>query len=257
MAFLETLLSDPELERETLEAANAAYFPPSRPSPRMQEAVTVLGTRLSRYVSMIAGVRGRLLATTPAPAGFDRPAFWRHCVATGFAAESLARSVGAPLPETAFVAGLLHDVGLLVLDRNDPAALADVIALRAQGHDQARIEQEVVGATHAEIGRTAGRMWGLPPVVTDAVTAHHDPASGTGSAFRVAALVRAADWLTSEPGTVWSSDIVDVDDPLLREMGIGLEASDKAVHEATARLDELSGLLNLDPAGAEPATDPN
>ena len=106
MAFLETLLVDHVLSREVLDAVNRSWFAPAQPVGRVREAVTVLGTRLARYVALVAGVRSRLLATGRAPAGFDRSAFWRHSVATGFAAERLARSLGESLTETAFVAGL-------------------------------------------------------------------------------------------------------------------------------------------------------
>ena len=254
MAFLETLLADHGLSREVLNAVNRSWFSPVRPVGRVREAVTVLGTRQARYVALVAGIGSRMLPHGKEPKGFDRAAFWRHSVATGFAAERLARALGESLPETAFVAGLLHDVGLLILDRNDPAALEGVIERMAEGEPQEEVERDVVGATHVEIGRTAGRVWGLPPLVTDAVTHHHDPEVLEGHAFRVAVLVRVADWLaTEDPASAWSAEELDGTDEVLARLGIDSARLEVARRGMVAALDDFEGLLKV---GGRPVSEP-
>lgn len=121
------------------------------------------------------------------PPAFDRKGFWRHSIAVACAAELIA--AGHPKlrvqPEEAFLAGLLHDVGKLVLDLVLPRSYDRVVRLaERRGSDSAPVERAVIGIDHHTAGRRVAEHWGLPASVQGVVWLH-----GTG----VGALPEGAD----------------------------------------------------------------
>ena len=102
----------------------------------------------------------------------------RRAVATAQIARTISLAQGArgDRPEQAYAAGLLHDVGLLVLAARQPDQFAQVLArVRENKIPICTAEQEVYGATHPEIGACLLELWGLPPRITEGVTYHHRP----------------------------------------------------------------------------------
>ncbi|MDX9911505.1 MAG: HDOD domain-containing protein [Phycisphaerales bacterium] len=106
---------------------------------------------------------------------FDRPGFWRHSIAVACAAELVAErhSELGVRPDEAFVGGLLHDIGKLVLDMVLPRAYARVLALaERRGADSAGVERGVIGIDHHTAARRLAERWGLPRAVQDVVWLH-------------------------------------------------------------------------------------
>jgi len=120
----------------------------------------VLSTALSAKVSGLPG-------PASSQGGLDRRGFWRHCLATACAAEMLAPD--APDPQDAgeaFVCGLLHDVGKLVLDEAMPRSFARALrAAEACGEELSACEQRVIGTDHSVVGRRWARQRRLPEAV--------------------------------------------------------------------------------------------
>lgn len=250
VAFLETLRGDLALGQGTLDALNGAFFPPLRPAGHLAEAVREIGLRSAWATAFLVGVGMRVLPHGPAAQGWDRAGFWRHSVATAVAAEQLAREIGAALPQTAFVAGLLHDVGWMILDRFDGPALARVVAALEAGEALPDAERRVLDASHVDLGGRAARVWGLPRVVGEAIVAHHGGLDRNDDAAEIAALVRVADAMTSDPeGALWNSDLQIGVGAILEAWGIERSALERSQRQAVARMEALEELLKLD-AGA-------
>jgi len=122
------------------------------------------------------------------------PAFWRTAVASGIAAQTLALELGVD-SGLAFTAGLLHDLGRLVLVARLPAAMGQALAW-ARLHDQPlqMAEQEVLGIDHAEAGALVARHWQLPPALVAAIGGHHGTAPAANPDHQALCdLVQAAD----------------------------------------------------------------
>ena len=250
VAFLETLRGDAVLGQGTLDAVNRTFFSPVRPAGNLAEAVREIGLRSGWATAFLVGVGMRILPHGSPVKGWDRAGFWRHSVATAIAAEQLAREVGAALPQTAFVGGLLHDVGWMVLDRFDGPALARVAAALEAGEALPDAERRVLDASHADVGGNAARVWGLPRIVGEVIEAHHRGLDRNDDAAEVAALVRVADAMTSDPdGALWNSDLQFGVGATLEAWGIERRALERSQRQTVARMEELDELLNLD-AGA-------
>ena len=123
--------------------------------------------------------------------------FWRHSLYCGLIARSLAKKARILHPERLFVAGLLHDVGSLVLFNRAPGVARELVMLADGDEDLlCQAEAEELGFTHADLGGLLLEQWQIPDALRDAVRGHHEPASA-GPARREAAIVHIADLLAN------------------------------------------------------------
>ena len=169
------LASDQALATRVLKLANSAFYGASRRIATISEAVVILGMRTTRNLTMATSCQDLLEAEVPGYA-LDRGALWRHSLACGAAAQALAKRARYRGLEEAFVAGLLHDVGKVVLS----TYLKDQFSLvlrRAWGggipYEEA--EREILGFSHAEAGARLLERWNLPDALVGAVRHHHAP----------------------------------------------------------------------------------
>jgi putative nucleotidyltransferase with HDIG domain len=151
---------DQSLAARTLRVANSAFYGMSGRVGRIGDAVTLLGLRAVSGVLLAVSFSQGL--DTSRCAGFHFRGYWRHSMATALAARLLAPRLRLD-PDEGFVAGLLHDIGKLVLAAHFPAEGAQAMAL-ARSADVSDIEAEraTLGLTHAEIGAVLVRHWRFP-----------------------------------------------------------------------------------------------
>ena len=179
---------DQALTAKTLRLANSSFYGMSSKVTTIQQAITVLGFHSIRTLVTACAVTGSF--PPGANAQFDFKGFWRHSVGTAVCAKLLAPHVKLNA-EAAFTAGLLHDIGTLVLATRLPAEYAQALAYRKE-HDCYMIEAEqaVFGTDHAAVGSALAAYWKFPVAMQDAVAGHHAvPAAGPVS---LALLVYAA-----------------------------------------------------------------
>jgi HD-like signal output (HDOD) protein len=154
-----------------LQLANSAYFGPGRPVVRISEAVSFLGLNLLRSLTLAVGIFDQFNAHCP---GFDAVALQdRSLQVATLAARILA---GDPLSDVAFMAGVLHDLGQLVLASQMTDEFAQALALaRTEQIPLHQAEQRVIGVDHALVGGYIIGIWGLPIPLVEAVVHHHHP----------------------------------------------------------------------------------
>lgn len=176
---------DQSLAARTLRVANSAFYGMPGRVGRIGDAVTLLGLRAVSGVLLAVSFSNGL--DTTRCAGFSFRAYWRHSMATALAARLLAPRLRLD-PDEGFVAGLLHDIGKLVLAAHFPAEGAQAIAL-ASSADVSDVESEraTLGLTHAEIGAVLVRHWRFPVGVAQAVEHHHQPSAASDPAARTLA----------------------------------------------------------------------
>jgi HD-like signal output (HDOD) protein len=156
-----------------LQLANSEYFGPQVPVVRIADAVLHLGLETLQALVLQADAFQQF-AIYPPIVGFDLDRVQRHCYRVGHVARALL-AAGDPSRD-AFTAGLLHDVGLLVLASQKRDELAQILdTAREQRRPVFEVEQELCDVTHAEIGAYLLTLWGVPFPIAGAVLTHHDP----------------------------------------------------------------------------------
>ncbi|RIX46163.1 MAG: HDOD domain-containing protein [Rhodocyclales bacterium GT-UBC] len=193
---------DQGLTARVLRVANSSFYGLQSRVGTINEAVVVLGFRAVRSMVLAVGMSGALRLDQCQ--GFDGQAYLRHCVAVGLAARAIAPFAGHN-PELAFTAGILHDIGELVLASSFPEQYAAVLAYRAQ-HDCFMVvaERDILGLDHAEVGGLLADTWHFPSSLRDAVALHHQPASAPAGSL--ADLIHVADGIAHALGMALAQD---------------------------------------------------
>jgi putative nucleotidyltransferase with HDIG domain len=164
---------DQALTAKTLRLANSSFYGLQCKVRTIDQAIAVLGFDSVRALVTSAGIIGNFGAG--GAGGFDFTAFWRHAVGTALCAKSLARLAKCN-QEFAFVSGLLHDIGRLVLVTGFSDQYAEVIAYRyANDCDMLQAERSVLGLDHAVVGRALAEHWKFPQLIQRAIANHHAP----------------------------------------------------------------------------------
>jgi putative nucleotidyltransferase with HDIG domain len=182
---------DPALSARLLRLVNGALYGLSYRIETIDQALMVAGTSQVLDLALANSVI-RVFAGIPASM-LDVDAFWRHSIATGLAARAIAVERGESNAERFFVAGLLHDLGRMVLALHEPQRLTRALEdARAGDVMLHHAERAVLGFDHADVGAGILAAWRLPPALQQAVAYHHAPLGAV--AFPIeAATVHIAD----------------------------------------------------------------
>ena len=184
---------DIALSARMLKLVNSSFYGFPRRIGSITHAVVILGFNTVRNVVLSAFV---LDALPGKGLPFGHRQFWIHSLGVGVAAQTLAERCELAEAEDAFITGLLHDVGKIVMHQYARPEFAEV--LRVVGERDCLIydaEREVLGTTHAEVGGALLDAWHLPSHLVEAVAVHHSPEQATQSPG-LAAVVHIADILT-------------------------------------------------------------
>lgn len=203
------LSRDPALTAKVLKVVNSAAFGLRFPVSNLGYAITVLGLQRVRSLVLSLSIY-ETVAKVDSKGPLDRTGFWRHSVAAATAAKALAIATGKSNPEETYVAGLLHDMGMLLLDTFVPQEYAVVIEKASQmakeegSHVVRRLEREAFETTHEEIGSKLAARWNLPEALCGAILYHHAPEETPepfdSPAQRLVACTAAADYLSWAAG---------------------------------------------------------
>lgn len=181
---------DPALTARVLRVVNSAYYGFPRQIDDVTHAIIILGFNKVRDIVLTTAV----VNAFPAGRGrFEFAAFWRHSMATAIAAESIGRVLGAASREDAFSAGLLHDIGKLLL----AACFADPygkVLERAEKNGMLlrQAEMDMLGFDHAAVGKRLADRWGFSEKLREVIDRHHEPATAPQHR-ELASLVHVAD----------------------------------------------------------------
>lgn len=204
-----------------LQLVNSAFFGLRTTVSNPEQAVALLGTDTIKSLVLSMQVFSQFEAATLP--GLSMEALWRHGLGTGASARRIACEEGAPqsMTDDAFAAGLLHDVGRLVLALNRPVEYARVQALQRDGSlPDWEAEQAIFGTTHAEVGAHLLSLWGLGEGVVEAVAFHHRPALSATREFTALAAVHVADsWDETQTGG-GGSTVLQPNEEFLSQTGL-------------------------------------
>lgn len=237
---------DPVLSAKLLSLCNSAALGASRAVASIDQAVFLLGYREIYRLVLAIGFGGALGRALPGYAIGDRE-LWRHSLVTALATQAvLARARTAEFElSVAYTAGLLHDIGKLVLNQGlDAVAQAQILQLIERGgHSRLEAEREVLGTDHCEVGAALLRRWRLPEELVEAVANHHRPVITPRP--QLSAVVHLADCVAHKVGSApgWQAFAVKLDEAAVQSLGLGPEEFELTLlsaHEALQQVGQLA-----------------
>jgi putative nucleotidyltransferase with HDIG domain len=209
----EIISRDVAMTAKILQLVNSAFFGLPQPISNPGDAVMYLGLATVRALVLSLQVFSQF--KNPNLAGFSVSALADHCWATAVFARRIARAErgDSKTIDQCFLAGLLHDIGRIILADGLPEQYTKVWIDARQNHVPVwKLEQAEFGATHAEVGAYLLGLWGLPNPIVEAVALHHSPSLCIAPGFSPLAAVHVANAFAHEkPGAPAESTPIDQD----------------------------------------------
>jgi len=236
---------DPALTARLLRIANSPAYGFSTQVETVARAVAIIG---------IKRIRDLVLATSTISAFDGIPNelvtmenFWRHSLYCGLAAHLLAERLEMKNADTLFIAGLLHDIGQLVIFRKLPREAKQALLLSVEGPDDLALhkaEQQTFGFDHAQVGATLLRHWHFPDLLVECVEFHHAPEQARKYPMETA-LVHIANSIATlaEIDSVSEEDALRTDPAAWTMTGLGKEAIEPTVRATQAQFATMRNLL--------------
>ncbi len=166
---------DQSLTTKVLRLVNSAYYGFPKQIKSIQHAVVILGFSKVKTIIVTASVFSAFKNRKAVSLDLER--FWQHSLGVAIASKAVAEQIGiAHAGEDAFIGGLLHDIGKVVLDQYQPGIYSPIVKYaRDKGILLVEAEREVMGLTHAAVGEWMMEKWRLPPLLVQMVSSHHHP----------------------------------------------------------------------------------
>jgi HD-like signal output (HDOD) protein len=175
--YLEKLISkDVALATKIIKVANSSYYG-SRNLSSIGRAIAVLGFSAVRSVAVTL-VYQQAISFRPSAPNFNLAQFWSHSLATAVGARALAQAVLPEAQDELYVGGMLHDVGMLIMDRFEPTVFSTSLKVaKEQNRPVYQVENELTGYNHALLGGLVAQKWDFSPLLVSMIGGHHDISS--------------------------------------------------------------------------------
>jgi putative nucleotidyltransferase with HDIG domain len=244
---------DPGLTANLLKIANSSYFGCSGSVGSVRDAVVRLGLARVYQLVVTASVNAVL---EPAVPGYDtQPGeMWRHAVAVSVAAECLADELEPSVRDDAFTAGLLHDVGKLVLGEFVQKRSRRVEGAASKGAAFDTAEKQVLGVDHAEVGAQILKGWLLPENLVEVVRWHHHP-DALDPPRRLVDIVHVADVLCISLGFEEGREGLhyELSPAVMKRLGLKPEALERVAMQTLEGVEALGAVLGVENEAGEQA----
>ncbi len=239
------IASDQTLSATLLRLVNSAYYSYYREIDSITQAIVILGFNEVRNLALSATAFSALGSSG---SEFNREKLWRHALATGIAAERLVRVSAQSAGGPHFIAGLLSDIGKVVLDYLYPDMFSGAVTRAHQEKKLLRdVEMDIFGFTNAEAGGYLASHWNMPDTIVEAIRFHHEPGQCAHDP-RCCRVVLAADYIAYEAGMWDETDGCLPEPPHEEAIKAGLTEDHmrqvaSGLHDATPRIEALLGVL--------------
>lgn len=243
LELCEVIQNDPVLVARILRRLNSSYYALSQKISDLKTAISLLGLREIRNLALTVFV-SRSFEGGAVYGTYRRESLWSHSVGVAVASRLVARVCGLAGCEEAYIAGLLHDIGLILIDQTLQRhfhKLIDTINEQTPTHI---VESRLLAFDHAMLGGFVARRWNFPDNVADAITYHHQPWAYSGPYKELVNVVAVANYLCSRAG-VTSLGVHNVPPPPDEiYSGLGLDQVTLAIiwEELDAALEKASSL---------------
>jgi len=214
------LETDQAIAAKVLKMANSAFYGMSGKVSSIQHASLVLGYRNLGEIITAAGIQKSLERKLPGY-GFESEDLWRHSLAVALGSKIIAGRKNPKLEMVAYTAGLIHDIGKIILD---PFVLDQKDAFEAMFIDEQQTylnaEKQLLGLDHAEVAAEICEKWSIPETIASAIRYHHCPTASLE--VELAFILHMADYISLMSGDGYESDdfLYELEDGTLDFLGL-------------------------------------
>ncbi len=247
----DVIANDPALCSRVLKVVNSAFYGLPRQIGSINRAIVLLGLNAVKNIAIAASL-AKLFKGGELCEGFSARDLWSHSTACAAAAKLICDEVKLGVPDEAFLAGLIHDIGMMVELQAHPNKLVEVVEKLSfdtggwPEQDMRDLEQEVLGANHEQFGAALCESWKFPKSFTCVAGHHHEPLALPSGNQALPCVVHVADILTAEMEDGFRADITnrEISDGVLEVIRVTrpqLEAIRGALPKAIEDVEALFG----------------
>lgn len=169
------ILKDQSLASKVLRLANSAYYGYPRKIGTISEATILLGFQAIRSLTLASSVNKLLIQELPGY-GLKKYELWRQSQSCAIVSRMIARKIKFKKPELAYVAGLLHDIGKVILNHYVAKRYQEIMEkVKNENKSFLEAEREILGFDHSQVGAKLAEKWNFPPELVEAIAYHHAP----------------------------------------------------------------------------------
>ena len=235
--------TDPALTTRLLKIVNSPFYGFPSQINTISRAITIIGTRELTHLVLATSVMN---AFRGIPANLmDMDTFWRHSLACAITAKYLAEATHQTNHEQYFIAGLLHNIGSLVLYQSVPELAREAINTARFGHEVLHeAEKRIIGFDHAEVGAILIQNWRLPESLAQVARYHHQPGKAEQDQLEVA-IVHIADILVSSVPFGHNGDqhVPPMDESAWQHLNLKAEAMPSLLFNVSRQLDSRATIM--------------
>ncbi len=188
---------DPVLCSKTLKMVNSAFYHLNTKPTDIEQAVSLLGCSTIRNLAVSASVC-QVFSTSQYSSSINLKHFWRHSLYVGICSSLMAKKGSVSSPEDAFLSGLLHDMGKLILLANFPEKYPAILKKAADPEELLNLEKNKLGINHCMAGAELIQKWNLQSFISHAVLYHHEPLERALNAFDFVKIINTSNALCSD-----------------------------------------------------------
>lgn len=236
----EIVKNDPALAAKILKVVNSAFYGLPAQIASLDRAIVMLGLSAVKNIALAASL-ARLFKPGALSEQFEARDLWRHCVGVGVCARMLTKAAQGVQNDEAFVAGLVHDMGLLVEYQIFPDQLREVInRAQSRGDDFCSTERELIGADHQAFGAALAMKWKFPPILRCVISHHHNPMPLKPEFKKAVAVIYVADHICCQQqhGFWLSCGEQPVEEEYLELIGVTTDNVDDIMEHLPGHIEE-------------------
>ncbi len=191
--LLEAVEHDAAMASRIMRTVNSSYYSMQNKVADLKLAITLLGFKEIRNLAMTAYV-AQLFKKGEGYGTYTRAGLWNHMIGVGIVSRLIAEVSRKAAPREAYLAGLLHDVGFILIDQYLNKPFHQLIDSLTEEESLVGLEEQVLGFDHAALGGYVGQQWRLPEHLVAAIQFHHDPLEYVGDHWAMVHTVALADF---------------------------------------------------------------
>jgi len=236
--------NDPALSARVLRVVNSAFYGLPGQIGSIDRAIMLLGLNAVKNIAIAASL-SKMFKTVVVCDDFTGKDLWTHSVAVGAANKLLTSAIGLALPDEAFLAGLIHDIGLVAIMQCQSEKLPEIVAQTKAGVPFWKAEEAVVGADHQSIGMALAARWKFPRSFQYVTGYHHKPTELAKENRLLAVVSHISDVICTQQhlGLELTVGEAEISDEMLTEVGLTREQMDEIADNLEDELDVVRTLI--------------
>lgn len=236
--------NDPALSARVLRVVNSAFYGLPGQIGSIDRAIMMLGLNAVKNIAIAASL-AKMFKKGAICDDFTGKDLWTHSVAVGATNKLITNAIGLALPDEAFLAGLIHDLGLVAIMQSQSQKLLEIVQMAKAGIPFRKAEDQVLGTNHQEIGMALAAKWKFPRSFQYVTGYHHNPTDLARENRLLAMVTHVSDLLSSQKkfGVTLTVETEEITKEALEEIGLTRDQLDEIHNLIEEELEIVRSLI--------------